>query len=228
MAQRKLLYLGGGILALVLFLLIFGLNSLISVGAWIGNTISGNKPQAVAKTDSFYGTLFVDDLPPATNSAELIISGNATDFDLIDFKINGKKVDSTSVTKDDTFSEKIGPLKEGKNSIEVIAKSKISKEVKTSDPLSVNYKKSKPKLEISEPHDGDTIKSQTPEVTIKGTTEPGNTIEVAGAPITVGVSGSFQTTVRLKDGDNSIMIMAEDEATNQTQIEFKLKYSKDE
>jgi Sec-independent protein translocase protein TatA len=226
--QKKLIYLMAGILALVIFLLVFGLNSLINIGSWIGNTFSGNKAQATVKQNEFFGTLFVDDLPPATNSAELIISGNATDFDRIDFKLNGKRTNSTDVKKDGTFSEKLSSLKLGKNKIIAISKSTKTNNVKESDEYTVIYKNTKPKLDISEPHDGDTIKSQTPEVTIKGSTDPGNTVEVGGAPVTVGVSGSFQTSVRLKDGDNTITITAEDDATNQQKMDLKLKYEKDE
>lgn len=218
----------GGILALIIFMFAFGLNSLINIGSWIGNTLSGNKTQTVEAGNDFFGTLFVDDLPPATNSAELIISGNATDFETVDFKVNGRKADTTTIKKDGTFSEKISGLKPGKNTISAIAKTSKSKQTKESDEYTITYKNTKPKLEIAEPKNGDTIKSTSPEVTIKGTTDPGNTVEVGGAPVTVGVGGGFQTSVRLKDGDNTIMIMAMDEATNTEQIEFKLKYEKDD
>lgn len=218
----------GGILALIVFMFVFGLNSLINIASWVGNSLSGNQTQTVEAGDDFFGTLFVDDLPPATNSAELIISGNATDFETVDFKINGKKADTTTIKKDGTFSERISGLKPGENTIVAVAKTSKSKQTKMSDEYSITYKNTKPKLEIAEPKNGDTIKSTSPEVTIKGSTDPGNTVEVGGAPVTVGVSGSFQTSLRLKDGDNTIIIMAMDEATNTEQIEFKLKYEKDD
>lgn len=225
--RRQMMILGGGILIIVLYLAIFGLNSLINISSWFGGLVSGNNSkQTVEQKEQFFGTLFVDDLPRATNSAQLIVSGSTSNFETVDFKINGKVVESAQVMNQDSFSEKIGSLKEGENTIQVVAKSKKENQTKSSDSVTVVYKKSKPKLTINEPSADATVSSQ--EVTIKGSTDPDATVEVDGSPVVVNRQGSFQTSVRLKEGENIIPIIALDEATNEEKIEFKLTYKKDE
>jgi hypothetical protein len=221
-----MIYIGAGILGLIIFMFVFGLNFLVNVGIWVGNTLSGNRSDQQIRREDFFGTLFVDDLPPATNSAEIFVSGTSSDFDRIAFYVNDKKSDEIELMNNDSFSEKVSGLKEGKNTLFVRAYNDTLKEQKESDPVTVIYKKGKPKLEITEPANDATVKKD--EITVKGTTEEGNELEVDGSPVVVTAQGSFQESVRLKEGENSIVILARDIAGNEETVELKVKYEKEE
>ncbi len=225
--RNQMIGLGIGIVLVVVYLAVFGLNSIIQFSVWVGNLVSGNaNSQTVQTQEDFYGALFVDDLPRATNSAEIIVSGNSSNFETLIFKINNKTVKTQKVGNQDNFSETIGDLKEGDNTIQVVAKSTQSKEERESDPETVIYKKTKPKLTVSEPANDSTVKSQ--EVLFKGETDEEVSIEVDGAPAVTTATGTWESRVRLKEGDNTIIVVAVDEAGNEEKIEVKVKYQKED
>lgn len=225
--RNQMIGLVVGILVLGIYIAVFGLNSVINFSVWVGNLVSGNKTQTVEKKDDdFFGTIFVDALPPATNSAELAISGSSSNFDTLKFRINGKVVKTTKVLDQDTFSETIGNLKPGENTVMVIAESKKDKKEKESDTFTVLYKNTPPKLELAEPTNESTVNKQ--ETMFKGDTDPGVTVEIDGAPVTVTTSGHFESNVHLKEGDNTIVVLATDNAGNESKQELKIKYQKEE
>ncbi|MCX7996769.1 MAG: hypothetical protein N2691_03345 [Patescibacteria group bacterium] len=224
---RKQMYaLGAGLLLLLLFLAVFGLNSVIAVSSWIGDKISGRNSALQEQNEEFFGTVFVDDLPPATNSARILVSGSAANFESVQIYLNGTLVKTAKVLSQDLFSETVGSLREGPNTIEIIGISAKHKERKSTKPITVVYKNNKPRLEVSEPQDGATVNSR--EVTFKGTTDQDVTLEIDGAPVVVTANGSFEKTVRLSEGENKITVLAIDEATNETKQEFTLIYKKEE
>lgn len=219
--QKQMIILGVVIFAIVIYLFVFGLNSVIGFSIWIGDSISGNKKTETKKTESFFGTLFVDDLQPATNSARIMISGNSSSYDTITFEINGKDVKTIEVGNNDSFLEEIGNLKPGKNTIEVIASSEKVKNEEKSQKSTVTYKDTKPKLSITEP--GNDSKTDKESITFKGDTDPGVSVEVDGAPAVVNTAGHFEASVRLHEGENTIVITATDEAGNVETAEIKVK-----
>lgn len=221
-----MVYIGVGIVALIIFLAVFGLNFVINASVWIGNLVSGDKQQTETTSEQFFGTLFVDSLPSATNSAEIIITGSQSDFDTVAFYINDKKVKEIDVTDKENFSEKIGPLNTGDNSVYVEARAPKAKQTKQSDTFTLAYKNKKPKLEIAEPSNDATVSNN--EVTVKGVTDDEVNIEVDGAPVVVDAQGNFQESVRLKEGENMLVITALDDAGNESKVELKVTYKKDE
>ena len=142
----------------------------------------------------------------------------------MDFFINskkGKEIESSS----DTFSEEIGDLKKGDNSVYVLAKSKDNKIEKNTIIYKVFYKNEKPKLDVSEPSDNSTLNNQ--EVKVKGITDKETYIRINDLPVVVDANGSFETTIRLKDGDNQIVITGVDIAGNIETKSLKVTYQKE-
>lgn len=222
--QKKMLLIFGGLGLFAIFMVVFGLNFLITIGVWINGLVS-NEPEEVQAREEFFGTLFVDTPPSATNSAFLLISGNSTEFDTVSFIINDEVVKETQVLNADSFTEKIGALKPGFNTVQVIATASRQKQTKESEVFTVKYINTKPKIEISEPTNGSEVTKD--EIVIKGSTDKNNSVEVDGAPIVVSANGTFETEVRLKEGENIIEILAVDEAGNEEKIELKITYKKE-
>lgn len=200
------------IVGFVFFMFTIGLRLLINTSLLIGSLTSKRTVQQTSKKDVFFGSLSVDSIPTATNSARIIVSGTVTNYDLIEFYINGEKVEEQEFPSSESFSEEIGILKVGDNEVYLKAKSKQEKHEKSSEKYTVTYKSDKPKLEIKEPNDN--TKTKTSEIKVSGTTSKEVYIKVDELPIVVTADGSFQTNVQLTEGENKITVVAEDNAGN--------------
>ncbi len=213
------------ILFLVLyFIFTFGIKLLLNSSSFISGLFPQPSTKPLSKTEDTFNSIGVNSIPQATNSARFIISGSILNFDILDFYINTKKVKEIE-SSSDTFSEEIGDLEKGDNNVYVLAKSRNSKIEKNTITYKVFYKNEKPKLDISEPSDNSTTNNQ--EIKIKGSTDKETYVRVNDLPVVVDASGGFETTVRLKDGDNQIVITAADIAGNMETQSLKVTYQKD-
>ncbi len=203
-----------------------GLKILLNYSVFIANLFSKNKPSSLNKTVDVYGLISIDSIPTATNSATFVVGGSVVNYDKIQFFINSKKVKEVDSLSNDGFSEKIGDLKEGENKVYVKVLSNDGKNSKKSNVYTVFFKKEKPKLEISEPKDGD--KTSKSEINIIGSTDKEVFVKINDLPITVDANGNFQTSLRMKDGENIIVITGADQAGNQEVKTLKVIYQKEE
>lgn len=195
---------------------------------FISNVTSGGENTKTAeKKDEFYGSLNIDDIPIATNSARFTVTGTVTNYDELEFYINGKKIKDLTFKSSDSFSEEIGSLQLGQNEVYFKALTKKSKEQKESPKYSILYKTVKPKLEILEPAQ-ETTKTSNQEIKISGKTDQEVFIKINNLPTVIDSSGNFQTTIRLKEGENVIEVTAEDNAGNIERKTFTVSYQKDE
>jgi hypothetical protein len=207
-------------------LLTVGFKFLLNSSVFFADLFSKETPAPLNKTTDVYGSVNIDDIPVATNSASIVISGSVVNYSTVNFYINGKKIKETELVAADTFSEEIGDLKEGNNDVYVRAETSDGKNSKKSATYSVLYKPQKPKLEISEPTDRATVND--PEVTVKGKTDKEIFIRVNGSPIVVNAQGDFDSTVRLKEGENAIIIQASDIAGNLETKTLTVIYQKED
>jgi len=100
-----------------------------------------------------------------------------------------------------------------------------NKSKKSTNTYTILFKEEKPKLEISQPNDKDKI-SQS-EILLKGVTDKEIFVKVNDLPIVVDANGNFQTTIRLKEGDNTIVITASDIAGNFETKNLTVTYQKE-
>ncbi len=216
--RNKLILYGVLLVGLVFLFYSVGLKLLINTSLFISKLSSPSQSTNQEKKDLFYGSLTVDNVPTATNSARIVVSGTITNYNILEFYINDEKVKEKEFPASDTFSEEIGDLKPGENELYVKTKEKGGKNEKTSAKYTVIYKNEKPKLEITEPAES-AVKTKRQEIKITGKTDKEVFIKVNELPIIVTSEGYFQASVRLKEGDNNITVIAEDDAGNtDTQI----------
>ena len=195
---------------------------------FMNNLLRGKQTQSQSETSNtdFYGILNVDEPDIATNSASIIVSGDATEFEDIEFYINNVKVDTAKVKSNGTFSQEIGKLRSGTNKVYVLASTKDGKNEKQSESYSVTFMNEPPELEIESPHEGD--KTSKNEIQVKGKTAKDVSVHINNQPVVVGFEGSFSRTVRLNEGENTITIIATDIAGNTEEQQIKVIYEKDE
>jgi hypothetical protein len=221
--RRNVILSGIIIVALIIFAVFIGLKFIINASLFIGD-LGEKKPAQSTTSDDFYGSLDVDGLPSATNSATLLVSGAVNNFDTVEYYLNNKVVGHVTPDKSGSFSDTIGDLKKGDNGIYVKAYTKDKKHVKKSDTFTVTYKNEKPKIDISEPSDKTNTDSE--EIKVAGKTDKNVTIKINDLPVVVDSQGGFQQMVQLKDGDNKIVISAVDDAGNQDQKELTVTYQR--
>jgi len=213
------------ILILVLyFIFTYGIKLLLNSSSFIAGIFPQPSTKPLSKSEESFNSIDVSSIPQATNSASIIISGSVLNFDILYFYLNDEKVKEVE-TSSDTFSEEIGDLEKGENNVYILAKLKDSKIQKKTITYKVFYIDAKPKLSISEPADNLTTNNQ--EIKVKGNTDKEIYIRINDLPVVVDANGNFETTVRLKDGDNQIIVTASDIAGNTETVSLKVIYQKD-
>ena len=213
------------ILVVVLyFIFTFGIKLLLNTSSFISGLFPQPSAKPLSKVEDSFSTIDISSIPQATNSAKIVVSGSVLNFDTLEFYLNKiivKEVESTS----DIFTEEIGDLEKGDNTIYIVAKSKDSKLNKSTITYKVFYKSEKPKLDITEPGDNTTTNNQ--EIKVKGSTDKETYIHINDLPVVVDANGGFETSIRLKDGDNQITATAQDIAGNMETKTIKVTYQKE-
>jgi len=213
-------------IAVLVFLVTFGFKLIIGASLFVNQIANGSKTSnPLSKKENLLNSLTIDMPPNATRSAQVIFTGSTLGYDSLEIYLNDEKIKDMTITGD-SFSEEVGPLFKGNNSVYFIAKSKQSTETKKSPVYTVIYKSDKPKLEMTEPQDGANVSKQ--DLKVAGKTDKETYIHINGQPVVVDVQGGFQTMVKLNEGDNKIEVIAEDIVGNTETKLLTVRYSKDE
>ncbi len=220
--QRRLILSIIGSIGIVLFLLIFGLKLLVGFSLLI-DKIRGNTP--LKEQQAFLLPPILDALPEATNSASLTVTGKGQPDTTLIVYLNDSETKKITIPKDGIFSVDI-PFKEGENTISTKILDQKGTLSDLSNVIKVTFKKSKPLLEISNPEDNTSVVSNDAFVVVQGKTEEENSITVNGRFVLLQKDGSFSYKTPLSEGSNTLIIIATDQAGNQTTIERHVTYSR--
>ncbi len=130
-------------------------------------------------------------------------------------KVNGQEA---VVDEEGQFEREI-ILQEGDNVVRLEAIDDVGNVA--SQEIIIHRKTTPPELSLNVA-DGETF--QQAEVQLTGKTNPGATVLVGGQALTVSPLGEFQTTVNLLSGENLLEVVAQDQAGNVTQRQYRLNY----
>ncbi len=218
------------VIGIVLFVFVFfflfttGIKLLVSFTLFLNQLANGGNKQQTVEKQQTLNSVDIDPIASATNSATIEFTGTSLNFDSLEIYLNDTKQGQMSIS--DTFAGEVKDLEKGQNTIYFIAKSSSSKTTKKTQTFSVLYKTDKPKLDISSP--GDNSKTNKEDIIISGSTDKETSIKINDQPIIVDADGKFTSSVRLKSGENKIVITAEDIVGNQTEKTLTVTYSKDD
>jgi nitrogen fixation protein FixH len=221
--QRNRLILAlGGMLAILIFLFVFGLKILVGFSLLV-DRMRGNAPPPQQSQDLILPPV-LDPLPEATNSARVDITGRADQRLTIILYIDEQESETLEVKSDGTFSF-TKKLAEGDHTVS--AKAKNDKDVVSdlSNVVSVRIIRAKPELTVTQPDDGVRIVGDTNTIVIKGKTASENTVTVNGRLALVASDGSFSLTYSLLEGENSLHIVATDRAGNEEREDRRVTYA---
>lgn len=218
---RKTVYLAFGSIVLIIFLFTFGV-PILGRFADVLDTVFKNK----ADTQNTNVTLEIprlDELPQATSSARINISGYAQDEITVEVFLNGEKEGST-ISSGGRFNLENATLKNGDNEIRA-RETTDGKEGEFSQAAIVKLDKDEPLLEIESPTEGQAF-SGVNRIQVSGKTDRDGQVFANGFLANIDSDGKFQVFVGLKEGENEIEVKAIDLAGNTRIEKRKVHFSK--
>ncbi len=210
-----------GIISLILFIYFIGFPLLIKISVSIANFRKENITPL--NETAIISEPFLDNLPIATNSAVISVSGNANEGETVILYLNSTKVEEKVVGKDGLFTFKTVNLNKGENQIYAIAKKEDKKSL-PSKKITILYDNEPPSLAVITPQEGEIFHKENQEIEISGNTEAGVNLFLNDRVVIVNPDGSLKTTYQLNEGANKLIIKAVDLAQNSTQIEREVIY----
>lgn len=211
-----------GIALVTLLIFKFGIPLLINISLFLSGS-KGAQEQSQNHNPSFIAPPILDPFPNATSSANIIISGIASKDQTISLYINDSLVDSVKTKDDGTFSFR-QTIPAGENTIKAKAIAG-NKESEFSREITTSFKSAPPSLKIISPSDGQSFSKDQNVLDVKGTTDSDVKVTVNGFRAITDDEGYFSYRLPLQNGENKIIIVAQDSAGNKSEKEIKINYS---
>ena len=169
-------------------------------------------------------------LPTATNESRIEVSGVAEAESTVTLMLNNRLITETFANNEGAFSFENVLLVKGNNAISVIATDEADNKSEPSREARVTLSTEAPDLTVDSPSDGAEFTGDAERtITVSGTTTPGAVLTVNDTRAIVGDEGDFSLALSLhRDGDNEILIVAADQAGNETEYALTVKYNEDD
>lgn len=214
-----------GIVFVFFILIKFGLPLLINFTLFVSGFKNTNESQNKTSSPAFIPSPQLDSLPNATNSAQTIISGNASSKQTINLYINDELIKKTKTKDDGSFVFEDIKLSRGENSITAKALTEDKKESDFSAPIVISFKDKPPSLSVESPSEKQSFSKDENNIKVSGKTDKGTRVTVNDFWAIVDENGNFSYQLPLQNGENTIKIVATDDAGNKTETERKVIYS---
>lgn len=205
-------------------LIVWGIPAFIKLAVWYGDFKSGEN--AIMSDDT------VPPAPPrislpytATNSANLELNGFSEPGSTVKIFVNDEEVRTVAAEDNGQFDGGRIKLKKGFNMIYGVALDAAGNKSGQSRKEQVLYDNQPPQLIVESPQTGaQFFGSGERRVEVKGQTEIDTEVTVNDRSVIVGQEGDFSGFVELQDGEQKLLILAVDEAGNETVEEIKVTY----
>lgn len=162
----------------------------------------------------------------ATNTAVITVKGYSLPKTSVEIYVDNDLKNTITANDDGSFTADDIPLTLGSNNISGKTVDDKGSKSFSSKPIQITYSNEKPKLDLNQPQDNQTITGGDKKVTVSGATDQteGLTVTINGLRVIVGSDGNFSQTIDISDGDNTITVIAADTAGNFTQVTRKVTY----
>ncbi len=204
-------------------MLVWGLPALSQLA---GVFMNPNTPTSQSYTIKPTPPIFTD-VPTATNSATVSLSGFSQPGVTVELYVNGAKVNQVLTSDSSTFTFPSITLSSGDNEIYAYASSLHGVLSDQSQSYTISFDTTKPQVTITSPHDGDTMTGQSQQlVTFQGS------VDKAGAKVYIGdhmvilnPDNTFSFQYQLTQGSQQIAIKAIDGAGNESDSTMTLTWN---
>ncbi len=224
-ATKRLILALVGTMAIITFLLVFGLKILVSFSLLV-DKLRGGTPISQTAGQSIILPPTLDPLPEATNSSQLKISGQGQAGFTVIVYINGKETKKVTIDKDGTFTTTTLAPQEGSTAISAKVIDDKGNTSDLSQVMTITILKKAPLIEVTNPEDNASFAGDDNKVTVSGKVEGDVQVTVNDRFVVVKSDGSFSYSYPLSEGDTILRVIAADTAGNQTKIERKVTYKK--
>lgn len=224
--SKKQIYISFVVIVLIVILfLTFG----AKIFEFIGNTvflIRGDS-ETVGEKVSETSTLNppeIDSVPETTSEETIVVSGTVEDEEmLVELYLNDSLYRKVPVGSDFAFNANVR-LKEGKNSLK--ARTVLNGESSEfGKSITVLYSSGEIELDVVFPKDGQKLGKGDKRIEVRGKTDPLYKVTVNGFRAIVDKDGNFSFYTELKDGDNELVIVAENSAGETKEEKVSVTYS---
>lgn len=215
-----LLLLSAGLL---LFLLFFGIPSLINFAVFVSNLKNSSTPIAQEDKTPPIPPQF-DEPPRYVKTDKIMVGGRAEAGSTLKLFHQEKLIKETVVDDKSNYSLEVS-LDKGENTLFVTATDKAGNESERSAQRTVIYDLEPPTLEVTKPKDGESFSGDNKTIDIEGIVEQDTKVTVNDRLTIVGAGGKFNYKFTLSEGENQIVIIALDPAENKTEKQIKVTYT---
>ena len=207
-------------IGIVGLLIAIGIPLLTGITSLFGNNSSGNTA--------------LDNIPPAppqlvvpfsaTNSATLVLKGRTEPGATVYVTRNSSSIGNKTADEKGEFVLEDIALIDGANQFAAVSVDPSGNKSSQSAPVAVFYSTTIPKLELSQPTDGQVVNGVNTSFEIKGLTDPGNRVTINDRFLILNSQGNFSSIVQLQPGDNNFVIVTTNSVGNFTKKEVKIVY----
>ena len=212
------------LILLLLFFATIGFRFVINTSIWLSGISSDQVSENFNEDDvdrSFLVAPELYDVPDATNSARIRVDGRGTKDTQLTIYVNDEVAERVDMDDEDEFEAYLS-LESGKNEILLETEDEDKKRSKDSEIYTVYVITEKPELNIGTPSDGDVVDS--PDIAVIGDVSEGASVRINNSPVVVSSDGSFRKELRLREGENKIVVRALDIADNETSVELTVRF----
>jgi bacillopeptidase F len=222
-AYRNVLLACLGIVLVIILLIIFGTNILVSFSLLVGKFTGAEEPVTTTESTTYIAPPTLDTPPEATSSAKFAITGFGEPDTRVDLYRNDRVVAKTTVKSNNTFRFGNVSLENGENVFKARTVNDENKHSEYSNDVSISLLNKPPDLSIDNPQEGQMFKKSGGAVKVSGKTNPGVKVTVNDFWAIVDDEGNYSYMYTLKDGDNELKVVATDNANNKTEKAVKIK-----
>jgi len=203
-----------------LAMIFLGIPLLIRLAVFVGNLRGSAAPiesqDTLAPTAPRFEALF-----EATPSSQIDLKGFTEAGAMVTVFQDGDQQEEVVAESDGSFLISNFNLDEGENEIYAVAKDEAGNESQPSKTLRITFDQTPPELTIAEPA-GSTLITNEEKIEISGSlNEPGR-VTINDHLVIVGPENTFRYPLALQEGDNKIIVVAQDKAGNQTEQELTI------
>jgi len=166
----------------------------------------------------FYGS------PAVTNQKQISLKGFSEPGSKVTVFVNGPQAGSVNADAAGTFSFDSIALIEGKNTIFAKAEDTYQNQSGNSQILEITYDTQKPKITITDPKDGSTVRNLNQRILVKGTLDKKCEVKINDKLAIVRPDNSFELLLGVTEGEVQIKVEAVDEAGNRSDESIKVTY----
>lgn len=212
-----------GIILIIGIIVRFGIPALVSLSLFIAGT-STDKTERQQKQTEFVAQPVINTMYTATNSATVTITGLALENQTIKLYLNDELIGKKETDNDGEFVFENVQLSQEESKFTAKAINKSGDESDYSETISIRYKKDPPIITIDTPSENQSFSKDEDTIEVLGKTDTGTTVTVNGFRAIVNTDSTYSYTLRLHAGDNTIKVIAFDEAGNKSETERKVTY----